>query len=80
MAFLLIAPSTNAGCEQVFGLTVLWTHPCQAHLCTLEEVACKLLLLADDGPEWPYAFAYFNDTMSHVPLSSEGHINVMTDS
>ena len=77
---MLIAPSTDAGCEQVFGLTAMWAHLHQAHLCTLEEVACKLLYLVDNGPDWPYTFVWMNDTMSHVPLSSEGHVGAMTDS
>ena len=57
----------------------MWAQPHQACLHTLEEVAHKLLLLADDGPDWLYAFAHLNDTMSHAPLSSEGQIGTMTD-
>ena len=79
MAFILIAPSLAIGCEWVFGLRAVWTHPHQAHLSTLEEVAQKLMLLADDGPNWLYAFTQMNDTMAHAPLSSEGHIGIMTD-
>ena len=76
---MLIVPSTDAGCEQVFGLTAVWAHPHQACLHTLEEVAHKVLLFADDGPDWPYAFVQMNDTVSHVPLSSKGHVSTMTD-
>ena len=39
MAFILVAPSLAMGCEQVFGLTAVWTHPCQVHIPTLVEVA-----------------------------------------
>ena len=53
--------------------------PHQAHLHTLEVVAHKLLLLADDSPDWLYAFVQMNDAVSHVPLSSEGHVGAMTD-
>ena len=80
MAFMLIVPSTDTGCELVFSLTAMWTHPHQACLYTLGEAACKLLLLADDGPDWPYTFVWMNNTMFHVPLSSEGCISTMTDS
>ena len=80
MAFMLIALNTNAIHEQVFGLTALWAHPHQACLHTLEEVVHKLLLLVDDGPDWPYAFVQMNDTVSHAPLSSEENIGAMTDS
>ena len=51
MAFLLIAPSTDAGGECVLGLTAVWAHPYQAHLHTLEEVAHKLLYVVDDCPD-----------------------------
>ena len=51
MAFILIVPCTNTGCEWVFNLTDVWAHPCQAHLHALKEVAHKLLLLADNGPD-----------------------------
>ena len=80
MVFVLIAPSLAIGCEWVFGLTAMWAHPYQAHLPTLAEVAQKLMLLANKGPNWPYAYAQMNDTMAYMPLSSEGHIGIMTDS
>ena len=80
MAFMLIAPSTDAGCEWVFSLTAMWAHPHQAHLHTLEEAAHKLLLLVDDGLDWPYTFVQMNDTVSNAPLSSEEHTGAMTDS
>ena len=76
---MLIVPYTDASCEQVFSLTAIWAHPCQVHLHTLEQVACKLLLLADDGPDWPYAFMWMNNNVSYAPLSSEGHVGAMTD-
>ena len=46
----------------------------------MEEAAHKLLLLAVDSHNWSYAFVWMNITVSHVPLSSEGHISAMTDS
>ena len=79
MAFVLIVPSLAIWCEQVFNLTSMWVHPCQVHLATLVEAAQKLMLLADKGANWPYAYAWMNDSMAHVPLSSEGHIGIMTD-
>ena len=37
------------------------------------------MLLTDESPNWPYAYAQMNDAMAHAPLSSEGHIGIMTD-
>ena len=79
MAFLLIVPGLAVRCEWVFGLTAMWAHPCQACLPTLVDAAQKLMLLANKGPSWPYAYMQMNDAMAHTPLSSEGHIGIMTD-
>ena len=79
LTFLLIALSLTVGCERVFGLTAVWTHPHQACFHTLEEVAHKLVLLADESVGWPYAFIWLNDAISHVPLLNKGHISAMTD-
>ena len=62
----------------------LWPHchvgpPHQAHFKTLEEAAHKLVLLADVSADWPYAFVWLNDAISHVPLLNEGHISAMMD-
>ena len=37
------------------------------------------MLPADEGTDWPYAYAWMNDTMAHMPLSSEGHIGITTE-
>ena len=47
MVLLMIAPSTNAGGDQVFGLATMWVHPHQGCLPTLVEAAQKLMLLPD---------------------------------
>ena len=44
----------------------------------LVAVARKLILLANKGTNWPYAYVRMNDAVAHAPLSSEGHIGVMT--
>ena len=71
IAFLMIVPSTNIGGEQIFGLAVVWAHPCKGCLTTLEEAACRLALLM--------AFICMSSTTHHVPLSDAGHLGTMTD-
>ena len=78
-AFLTIVPNTNMGGKQIFGLATVWAHPCQFHLTTLVEVAHKLPLLINDGPDWPYAFICQRSTTQHVPLLDAGHLGAMTD-
>ena len=79
MVFLLIVPSLTIWCKRVIGLTAVWAHPHQACFQTLEEVAHKLVLLADESADWPYTFVQLNDAVSHAPLLNEGHISTMTD-
>ena len=78
MAFLLMVPSLAIGCEQVFRLTAMWMHPHKDHLPMLADAAHKLLLLAGEGTDWPYAYIRMNDVMAWTLLSNTGHISVMT--
>ena len=55
MAFVLVVPSLAIRCEWVFGLTAVWAHPHQANLPTLADATQRLMLLADEGANWPYA-------------------------
>ena len=71
MVFVFIVPSLATGCEWVFGLTAMWAHLHQAHLPNLAEAIQKLMLLANKGPNWPYAYVQRNYAMAHMPLSSE---------
>ena len=75
----MIAPSTNARGDQVFSLVVVWTHPYQGCLSTLVEAPQKLMLLVDDGPNWPYTFICMSDTVLHMSQSDNRHIITMTD-
>ena len=57
MAFLLIVPSIAMGYERVFGLVVVWAHPCQAHYHSLKEVTLKPVLVVDGSVDWAYALS-----------------------
>ena len=39
----------------------------------------KVVVLADNGPDWPYAFVHMSDTVLHAPLSDNRHIVTMMD-
>ena len=49
MAFLLIATKKTIKGERAFGLAMVWAHPYQAHLSSLDEVAKNLTLLISLG-------------------------------
>ena len=61
MAYLLLAPDKAVEEERRFGLVAVWTHPCQVHLPSLDEVARKLTLLINTGEDWAYAFLQLNE-------------------
>ena len=79
MAFLLILPKEGIAEERVYGLTVVWVHPFQARVPTLDKVAKNLTLLASGSSNWPYAFMCFHVDAHHLPPPKEGHLSVMTD-
>ena len=62
-----------------FGLAVVWVHPYQACLSSLDEAAKKLTLLINSGNNWAYAFVWLNEDAQHVPLPKEGHLSGMND-
>ena len=79
LAFLLIAPKKTIQGEVAFGLTMVWAHPCQAHLSSLDKVAKKLALLINSSNNWAYAFVWLNEDAQHVTLPKEGHLRAMID-
>ena len=54
-------------------------HPHQGYLTMLAEAACKLALLVNNSPDWPYAFVHKGSTTCHMPLSDVGHLGTMSD-
>ena len=66
------------GYKRVFGLVMVWAHPCQACYHTLEEATHKLVLLADESMVWAYTVVWLNEALSHMSLSSEGHVSTVT--
>ena len=79
MAYLLIAPAQMVEEERIFGLVVMWVHPCQTILSSLEEAVKKLTLLINTGDDWPYVFVQLCEDSQQVPLSDAGHISIMID-
>ena len=77
---LLLAPDQSVEEERKFGLVAVWTHPCQAHLPSLDEVARKLALLINTGEGWAYVFMQLNKGSQHIPLATIRHISAMIDS
>ena len=79
MTFLLILPKEGITGERLYGLAMVWVHPYQARVPTIEDAVKKLILLASAGPNWPSTFVQFNGGAHHMPLTKEGHLSAMTE-
>ena len=79
LAVLLIFPKKAIVGEMVFGLAMVWVHPYQAHLSTLDEVVKKFALLTTSSENLAHAFVWFNEDAQHVPLPKEGHLGIMIE-
>ena len=77
LAFILILPEEVIAGEVVFGLAIVWVHPYQACIPTLDEAARELSLLTTSSKSLAYAFVCLNGDAQHVPLSKEGHLSMM---
>ena len=62
-----------------FRLVMLWVHPYQACLPSLDEAVKKLTLLTNLGDNWAYAFVWPKGDAQHAPLPREGHLSTMID-
>ena len=75
MAFL----GKMVGREMVLRLVMVWMHPHQACLSSLDEVVRKHTLLIDLGDNWAYVFVQLNENAQHIPLFDEGYLSAMSD-
>ena len=63
----------------MFWLAVVWVHPYQAHIPTLDEAARKHVLLTTSHENWAYTFVRFNKDTQCVPLPKEGHLSAIIE-
>ena len=79
LVFLLISPKKAIAGEMVFGHAMVWIHPYQACISTLDEAAKKLTLVITSSENWAYAFVWFNKDAQHIPFPKEGHLSAMIE-
>ena len=82
LAYLLLSPKKATKEKMVFGLAVVWVHPYQAHIPTLDEVQRKLtlLILLQNIPlelratsAWPLrSRSFFNEWHWTLPVKLQG--------
>ena len=79
VTFLLVLPKEGAVGERVYGLAMMWAHPYQARVSTIDEAADQLAQLASTRPNWPYALVQLKGDACHMPLPTEGHLSVIME-
>ena len=72
VAFLLVLPKEGSLGEMVYGLAMVWVHPYQARVSTIDDVAKQLTQVASTGPNWLCALVQLSGDAHHVPLPTEG--------
>ena len=65
--------------ERVYSLTMMWVHPYQARVSTIDEEVKQLTQPTSTGSNWPYALMQLNGHACHMPLPTKGHLIVMTE-
>ena len=58
---------------------MVWVHPYQARVSTLEAAAEQLTQLASTGPNWLYTLVWLNGDAHHMPLPKEGDLSVLAE-
>ena len=79
IAFLLTLTEECTAGDRVYSLAMMWAHPYQARVSTMEEAVKLLTPLISTGPDWPYTLVQLNGDDHHVPLPMEGHLSIMVE-
>ena len=79
IAFLLILTEECTVGDRVYGLSMMWVHPYQARVSTVEESVKQLTPLISTGHNCPYALVWLNGDAHHVPLPRAGHLSILVE-
>ena len=79
VALLLVLPKEGVAGEGMYGLAMVWVHPYQARISTIDGTGKQLAQLASTGPNWPYVLVQLNGDACHMPLATEGHLSVLAE-
>ena len=77
ITFLLILAEEEATGDGKYSLLTIWVNPCQARVCSMEEVVRELTAWVSSGPNWPYALVQLHEDTHHAPLPKEGHLGIL---
>ena len=60
-----------------YGICLVWVHPNQVRMTTIEEAADSLTAYTSSGVDWPYALAQLFEDPHHAPLPKNKHLGIL---
>ena len=76
IAYLLVWVEDNKK-DRCYGISLVWVHPNQVRVTTMEEAVKKLTTFKSSGANWPYALAQLCKDPHHVPLPKNKHLGIL---
>ena len=60
-----------------YGISLVWVHPNQVRVTTIEEAADSLTAFTSSGVDWLYALAQLCEDPHHAPLPKNKHLGIL---
>ena len=60
-----------------YGISLVWVHPNQVRVATIEEAVDSLTTYTSSGVNWPYALAQLCEDPHHAPLPKNKHLGIL---
>ena len=60
-----------------YGISLVWVHPNQVRVTTIEEAADSLTAYTSSGVDWPYTLAQLCEDPHHAPLPKNKHLGIL---
>ena len=76
IAYLLVWVE-NTKKDRCYSISLVWVHPNQVRVATMEEVVEKLTACTPSGANWPYALVQLCKDPNHAPLPKNKHLGIL---
>ena len=76
IAYLLVCVEDTKR-YRCYGISLVWVHPNQVRVATMEEAVKKLTAFTSSGANWPCALAQLYEDPHHAPLPKNKHLGVL---
>ena len=60
-----------------YSISLVWVHPNQVRVTTIEEAVESLTAYTSSGVDWPYALAQLCEDPHHAPLPKNKHLGIL---